>query len=884
MISAPKPCCTGLLQAILVCAFLGMDCSRDPEQVVPLAPLGFDTPAIQLTREARRARVMLMDSTAVGLTERSGFVQSSLLFMEAERLLRGAERWDAEDSLLLGSILSGQARNLLYAAGQSTPNKDKLNTIELAMAVHRSLTFHVEEHIRRQALLGLAVDHDILEGYITHHFKDPRPSIPLEALRIKRQLGITGAELGRSLMNIGNDYWFRSGNKGSGPHDVDSARFFFEEGLKELEKDWMKDPWKYAEFVSGAHASLADLALSIGDEKALEDHLRHMLGVYRHQGPLPLTIQHLDGIDDELEVLRNGVSFTRLLKELYERTRDPQHQKLHDGFLELYDRFARKRLASSEAFGESGLWHVDWATRYEAAALVKLGSPSLPVDHERLLVLLDRMVNARLNKQLRMAQLLNDPVSRAMLDSVWFWRTAIQHTSPASRDTGQKAEFERSMQSMQRVEKMLAQFVDSLSVRDTASAWVARCVNEVRPGELRLIVHPRIAVIAIDERGVQVEPVPENDSLRFLLVEVTQALAQPDPLSSIMVDNARTLYRYMLGGRNMGAYRSITVVPYEEAAAFPFEALIPARSDSSTADQLRGLHFLGDEVTVRYELSPKRLCNEAQQLSEGERTRVFAPAYPGAGAVLDPGTFAMRAAPSSAKLRDALAPIDNGAEARLIGRAVEADLTVGQAATEADFKKFASRYGVLHVAAHGLSDPSDPALSGLVFTEAFTQGGSEDGVLHAYEVYPMTLDCDLVCLSACETGTGKPLEGEGTMSLARAFRSAGSRNVLMSLWKVDDRSTTEIMGSFYRHLAEGKGKASALAAAKHDFREAHPDAPPSLWAGFVLLGDDRPIRFTSGSRSVFFVVVIACAVLVTLALFLFLRSRTSQADGAFEVK
>ncbi|MCB0756888.1 MAG: CHAT domain-containing protein, partial [Flavobacteriales bacterium] len=117
-----------------------------------------------------------------------------------------------------------------------------------------------------------------------------------------------------------------------------------------------------------------------------------------------------------------------------------------------------------------------------------------------------------------------------------------------------------------------------------------------------------------------------------------------------------------------------------------------------------------------------------------------------------------------------------------------------------------------------------------------------------FEIRELDLPAELVVLSACHTGTGARQEGEGTLSLARAFMAAGARNVVMSLWKVDDLATKQIMVKFYEHLAEGLGKADALAEAKRWYRREFPNEPPSKWAAFILVGDNEPVQLRKPMR------------------------------------
>lgn len=143
----------------------------------------------------------------------------------------------------------------------------------------------------------------------------------------------------------------------------------------------------------------------------------------------------------------------------------------------------------------------------------------------------------------------------------------------------------------------------------------------------------------------------------------------------------------------------------------------------------------------------------------------------------------------------------------------------------------------LHFATHALVSESEPRSSSLVLT--LDEDPSEDGLLQVHEVFNLELRSDLVVLSACETGLGRGVRGEGLVGLARAFFYAGASSLVVSLWQVHDRSTADLMVRFYRHLFGGKDKAVALREAKlallADPRRAHP----YHWAPFVLLGLPR---------------------------------------------
>ena len=104
------------------------------------------------------------------------------------------------------------------------------------------------------------------------------------------------------------------------------------------------------------------------------------------------------------------------------------------------------------------------------------------------------------------------------------------------------------------------------------------------------------------------------------------------------------------------------------------------------------------------------------------------------------------------------------------------------------------------------------------------------------EVMNMKLNCDVVALTACQTGLGTNQAGEGVMSMGRAFQYAGSRSILMSLWSVSERASVQLVESFFQHLKGGMTKLQALNAARQDIRKAGYQHP-FYWAPFILVGE-----------------------------------------------
>ena len=213
---------------------------------------------------------------------------------------------------------------------------------------------------------------------------------------------------------------------------------------------------------------------------------------------------------------------------------------------------------------------------------------------------------------------------------------------------------------------------------------------------------------------------------------------------------------------------------------------------------------------------------------------------------------------ASASLEEAAGPALRGVDgfvrgglARLLHASEEADGIVAatprgtakvarafDASRETAMSSFVSEYQIVHFATHGFFNSEHPELSGIVLSMVKPDGSKTDGFMPLQDICRLNLSAQLVVLSACETGLGKDIKGEGLMSLTRGFMYAGSRTVVTSLWKVDDRATAELMKHFYQSmLQDGLTPAAALRLAKQKIRQQKEWSAPYFWAGFVLQGE-----------------------------------------------
>ncbi|MEM7175939.1 MAG: CHAT domain-containing protein, partial [Chlamydiota bacterium] len=184
------------------------------------------------------------------------------------------------------------------------------------------------------------------------------------------------------------------------------------------------------------------------------------------------------------------------------------------------------------------------------------------------------------------------------------------------------------------------------------------------------------------------------------------------------------------------------------------------------------------------------------------------------------------------------------------------DAFMGKQASKQAFIDHASSYKILHLAMHAYTRDENPLFSSLVFAEE-----KEESYLYISDIYTLQLQAELAVLSACNTGVGKWLKGEGVMSLARAFRYAGCPSIAMSLWQADDKATREIMTLFYQALYTGQEKDKALRIAKQSYLKQTGRAHPHYWSAFVLVGEQAAIGEGQDGFGMWVWVVLGCLLL-----------------------
>lgn len=349
---------------------------------------------------------------------------------------------------------------------------------------------------------------------------------------------------------------------------------------------------------------------------------------------------------------------------------------------------------------------------------------------------------------------------------------------------------------------------------------------------------------------------PPRKEIESAVSEYRAALSEK--LSALTVNRAiadingkgRALYQKLLAPleTRLSSAKKLIIVADGALLYLPFEAL--AREVNSPAAKGATTEYLIERFAISYAPSATALAaiNEVNKTSTGTAKGVIAfgdPVYAGAktddkepvvAASRKPGlnhlterSFDFKQLPYTRDEVNAIASLFAAAERRTF---------LGAEAREEQVKTAdLSRYRYVHFAAHGLIDEEHPARSGIVLS---APGESkEDSVLQVGEVVRLKLNADLVTLSACRTGLGKLLNGEGMIGLTRAFLYAGADSVVVSLWGVNDLATAELMKAFYRNLKQGAAKDEALRQAKLSLIKGKRNTwrHPYFWAPFVLTGE-----------------------------------------------
>jgi CHAT domain-containing protein len=292
----------------------------------------------------------------------------------------------------------------------------------------------------------------------------------------------------------------------------------------------------------------------------------------------------------------------------------------------------------------------------------------------------------------------------------------------------------------------------------------------------------------------------------------------------------KILYEYLKLPKNT-AYKNLIIIPDGLLNFLPFEALI---TKESTTTNFAKMHYLLNDFRIAYNNSAGFYL-EGKPISSGKKTVL--------------GIF-----PIFEKTNYELTFSKN--EMQSIKNNFDGQFFDNSNATFDNFKRNAANYSILHLSTHATSGDTETPASIKFYDQE---------ILYS-ELYNLNINPDLVVLSACETGIGKLYKSEGAMSIARGFQFAGAQNLLFSLWKVNDYTTSVFMDYFYKNIKNGDSYFEANANAKLDFLKdksiSNAKKSPYYWSAFVYYGG---IETAKPSTNYYFYIL---GLLILIGLFL----------------
>lgn len=311
-----------------------------------------------------------------------------------------------------------------------------------------------------------------------------------------------------------------------------------------------------------------------------------------------------------------------------------------------------------------------------------------------------------------------------------------------------------------------------------------------------LITERQVFAMLMTRENLQIFPLGTVEMINSWTAEFRNSLAR---LNDSYRAPASTLYRLLITPFAQQLTEEVFIFPDDRLHALPFEALIDENGD-----------FLVEKHTLSYQQSFRQMAYESP------KSKTF-----GSG-------FLVAFAPDYQGTRYA-AIQNNQEEVKRLSESLGGKAFLDQEASKTAFVASMTDFRVHHLAMHAEQNPANFEESALIF--------SKGEKLLLRELYPMNFPADLVVLSACNTGIGQLMPGEGLMSLSKALSLAGVKSTVYSLWEVPDRETAEMMVDFYDHIKNGQPKNAALTLAKRNFLQKNPlKNHPVFWAGFVLNG------------------------------------------------
>lgn len=317
--------------------------------------------------------------------------------------------------------------------------------------------------------------------------------------------------------------------------------------------------------------------------------------------------------------------------------------------------------------------------------------------------------------------------------------------------------------------------------------------------------------------------------LKLLIKEVNTPFLglAPERISQFMQSGAHCYNKLIGPVAHLIKGCHLIIIPHQELFFLPFEVLPTQQAVSAS---FKSIDYLIRSNPVSYCTSLTLLPDRHAEAAVVDGVAAFAPDY-GLEVTPEGGeAFTQQFDPLPGALE----------EISRIKKHWPLKKYSGGAANKEAFAETAEEHNIVHLAMHAYSDHAAPMQSGLVFTDR--EGHYQ--CLKAFEIYNMKFATPLLVLNACNTGSGKYVQGEGVMSLARAFQYGGVKSILTTLWPVNDQAGIRIMDDFYGNLKQRQTKQKALQQSKLKYIDEADNitAHPYYWACYTIVGDTQPLH------------------------------------------
>ncbi len=355
-----------------------------------------------------------------------------------------------------------------------------------------------------------------------------------------------------------------------------------------------------------------------------------------------------------------------------------------------------------------------------------------------------------------------------------------------------------------------------------------------------------IALIAFNRNQTVFKVFPKNKEYNTCLNDLLQALFNSDNLNRYdpanyqsFINQSFWLYEKLLKPAlsQFSNAKELILIPDGKLCYLPFEALVSKLPQNPSEVNYEKLEYLLLDFTIRYEYSAGLLNfhRRNSHASQGNVYSGFAPFY-GSNSALNQVRVLGKRGGYLSSLKYNVEEIEDAAEI-FNGKAF-----LGKDATKSHFRNSISSK-IVHFAGHTIINDSIPELSGMFFSGKDDINENNE-VLYLDEMFNLDMNTQLAILSGCETGFGRLLKGEGLSSIGRAFKYAGCNDLVMTLWKINDRSASIIIKKFCLNLRRGMPAAAALRKAKIDCMKSTGNvrpANPFYWSAFIMIGSNEPL-------------------------------------------